>query len=224
MDAGDTLAARRTQVERRQTAEERILEAALELVAERGAIRMTLEDVGKRAGYSRALPAHYFGNKDGLIVQLIDHVFRHFRRLYFRGPRQPRGLSQVMAGVEAYVNGACDNPLPFKAFQILKAESSVTPANLALRSTLVAANEHSLHNLEHHIQAGIERGEISADIHVRGAAIVILGAMRGTLQQVFLDPDRYDADLWRASLLHLIRRALTARPRPDHPAFPPSRS
>ena len=52
----------RTQSDRRDTAEARILDAALRIVAERGTDGMTLAEVGEAAGYSRGLPAHYFGS------------------------------------------------------------------------------------------------------------------------------------------------------------------
>src|SRR5699024_4887137 len=64
---------RRTQAERRQEAEKRLLDAALEVVARRGSVRMTLAEVGEVAGYSRGLAAHRFGNKAGLLRALVAH-------------------------------------------------------------------------------------------------------------------------------------------------------
>jgi len=202
------VAGRRTQVERRQTAEERILEAALELIAEVGASKITLEDVGKRAGYSRGLPAHYFGNKEGLIVNLINEVIPRFRRLHFRGPRPTQGLARVISGVDAYVRGAGDDAPEYKAFQILMTDAIAPTKNDALRASLLASNEHALRSLEFHIRAGVEKGEIDADVNVRGAAIVILGAMRGTVEQFFLDPEKYAIEIWREQFLSVIERAL----------------
>ena len=53
---------RRTHAQRREQAEQRLLEAALGIVAQRGSIRMTLAEIGEAAGYSRGLPAHRFGS------------------------------------------------------------------------------------------------------------------------------------------------------------------
>ena len=54
---------RRTQEERREEAERRILEAATRIIGKTGVETFTLADVGEAAGYSRGLPAHYFKTK-----------------------------------------------------------------------------------------------------------------------------------------------------------------
>ena len=48
-----------------------ILAAARELFAERGFERTTMRDVGARAGVDPALIHHYFGTKDGLLVEAL---------------------------------------------------------------------------------------------------------------------------------------------------------
>ncbi|MFZ4685441.1 MAG: TetR family transcriptional regulator, partial [Hyphomonadaceae bacterium] len=65
----DTLVAsdRQTQAARRETAERAILEAAKRIVAERGLDELTLNEAGEAAGYSRALPAHYFGTRSAML-------------------------------------------------------------------------------------------------------------------------------------------------------------
>ena len=74
-EAAETLeATRQTQAERRETAERAILEAAKTIVAERGLDALTLHEAGEAAGYSRALPGHYFGTKSALVSALADHI------------------------------------------------------------------------------------------------------------------------------------------------------
>lgn len=58
---------RRTQVERRDEAERRILEAAALIVAENGLEAITLAEAGERAGYSRGLPSHYFKDRKSVV-------------------------------------------------------------------------------------------------------------------------------------------------------------
>lgn len=70
-------AKRRTQAERREEAEGKLLRAAIELLATRGYDGFTLAEVGKAAGYSRGLPAHYFGCKEELLA--ADTVFAWWR-------------------------------------------------------------------------------------------------------------------------------------------------
>jgi AcrR family transcriptional regulator len=49
-----------------------VLDAALELFAERGFERTTMRAVGTRAGVNPALIYHYFGDKDGLLAAAIE--------------------------------------------------------------------------------------------------------------------------------------------------------
>ena len=51
---------------------ERILQAAAELVAEKGAAGMSLDDVRKRTGASRSQLYHYFEDRDALVRAVID--------------------------------------------------------------------------------------------------------------------------------------------------------
>jgi AcrR family transcriptional regulator len=57
---------------RGEATRERILQAAAELVAEKGANGMSLDDVGERAGASRGQLYHYFEDRDDLVRSVID--------------------------------------------------------------------------------------------------------------------------------------------------------
>ncbi|MFC5747946.1 TetR/AcrR family transcriptional regulator [Actinomadura rugatobispora] len=65
---------RRTQVERRNDSEEALLEAAADLVAERGIERASLAGISDRAGASRGLASHHFGSKDALMARLAQRA------------------------------------------------------------------------------------------------------------------------------------------------------
>jgi AcrR family transcriptional regulator len=52
---------------------ERIVRAAAELVAERGAVATSLDDVRAATGASKSQLYHYFGDKHGLIEAVVDH-------------------------------------------------------------------------------------------------------------------------------------------------------
>src|SRR3984893_170687 len=51
---------------------ERILQAAAELIAEKGVAGMSLDDVRSRTGASRSQLYHYFENRDDLVHAVID--------------------------------------------------------------------------------------------------------------------------------------------------------
>ena len=58
--------------ERGRATRERILQAAAELVAEKGAAGMSLDDVRARTGASRSQLYHYFDDRDDLVRAVID--------------------------------------------------------------------------------------------------------------------------------------------------------
>ena len=53
---------------------EALLQAARELLAERGMPRVTLREVAERAGVQPALVNYYFGGKAGLLRAVVDEV------------------------------------------------------------------------------------------------------------------------------------------------------
>ena len=59
--------ARRTQRERREETERKVLAAATALIAERGSRALTLAEVGEAAGYSRGIVSHHFGSRENLL-------------------------------------------------------------------------------------------------------------------------------------------------------------
>src|SRR6476661_9688923 len=73
----------RTQEQRRIEAERRLVHAAAELVGEIGPARVTLANVGERAGYSRGLATHHFGSKGALMQRLVQAVTQQFREAMF---------------------------------------------------------------------------------------------------------------------------------------------
>jgi AcrR family transcriptional regulator len=52
---------------------ERIVRAAAELMAERGAAGTSLDDVRAATGASKSQLYHYFGDKHGLVAAVVDH-------------------------------------------------------------------------------------------------------------------------------------------------------
>jgi AcrR family transcriptional regulator len=66
---------RRTQAERSAAMRARLLDAAVECLAELGWARTTTTEVVRRAGVSRGAQVHHFPTKDDLVVAAVDHLF-----------------------------------------------------------------------------------------------------------------------------------------------------
>jgi AcrR family transcriptional regulator len=64
----------------------RVLDAARELFAERGAANVTMDDVAKRAGVAKGTLFHRFGDRSGLAQALVDEHERVLQDAIVHGP------------------------------------------------------------------------------------------------------------------------------------------
>ena len=86
-----------------------------------------------------------------------------------------------------------------------------------MREDFAAYNRSALSFFEHHIRAGIRNGEIPSEVDPAAMALLILGALRGTMLQWFLD-DRIDLARIRDQMLKIIDNTLTQQRKVNVPA------
>jgi len=98
----------RTQEQRRIDAERRLVRAAAELVGEIGPGRVTLANVGERAGYSRGLATHHFGSKGALMQRLVDAVTSQFRDAMFEQSQSDSPIDQLRHLIGFYIKVVSD--------------------------------------------------------------------------------------------------------------------
>ncbi|HEY9219087.1 MAG TPA: TetR/AcrR family transcriptional regulator [Phenylobacterium sp.] len=201
----------RTQAQRRQEAEERILRAAVGIISERGIDQLTLAEAGEQAGYSRALPAHYFGSREDLIVAVADHLVQGYRRRILTGPPGGvgRGLEGLIAGVAYYIDDNRQNLTRLRAFhEVLNAalnRPSVTPA-------IAQLDRDSAEGFSRSIQAAMRRGEVRPDLNPRAEGVLLLATLRGVMRQWMIAPERVDLDELKAELIAGLRRNWSPSP------------
>lgn len=203
-------APRRTQAERRAASRARMLDAALDLVAERRSLRFTLAEVGERAGYSRGLPGQAFETKTGLIEALAHHALV-LADADFPHTERGEGLTAVLATVRLLMLGGGGHERVHQAVQVMLAEAAAPGS--PHRAAMAELNRVSTGYLSKQLRLAAERGEIAADIDFRSQAALILGAVRGALLHSQIEPDRFD----RAALHRELERTLLAALRPATP-------
>jgi AcrR family transcriptional regulator len=196
---------RRSQAARRDEAEHRLLAAAVRLVAERGLERTTLSEVGEAAGYSRGLPAHYFGGKSGLIVTLAAHLIELFGRALDRAEHHGPGLERLLGAAAFYFDSAGRDRVGARALFVLLGEGLSNPL---VTDRLAELNARSAKSFEVNLRAGMDAGEIRPDIDEKSQAILILAALRGAIGQWLLAPDAIDLAALRDEFIASLRRSL----------------
>jgi TetR/AcrR family transcriptional repressor of nem operon len=185
-----------------QSTRRRIVQAAAELVAEKGAAAMSLDDVGQRAHASRSQLYHYFDDRDDLIRavvnattdsvllaqdELLEHldtwtgIDRWFRALVaFQEEREARGGCPIGSLV----------------------------GQLAERDPLARAGlADGFERWEAHLRDGLERmqtrGRLSANAHPASLATATMALLQGglLLTQVRRDPKQLRTALAAARVL-----------------------
>lgn len=198
--------ARRSHAERRETSERRLLEAALAIVARRGAVRMTLAEVGEAAGYSRGLPAHRFGSKAGLVHALAGYIGERFGEQRKQGPSRRPGLDAILGNIHFYFSRKGEAFVATRALLVMMTESSMAPAS-GLRDEVAAYNRSALAWFEQHIRLGMAQGEIAPGTDPAVTAVILLGAMRGVMLQWLVD-EQIDLAVVRDRLLQIAVQVL----------------
>jgi AcrR family transcriptional regulator len=182
--------------ERGRRTRERIVQAAAELVAERGAAGVSLDDVGSRAPASRSQLYHYFEDRDDLIRAVVaatcDAVLDGQGEL-LAGLDSWAGIERWMDALvamqlERQARGGC--PLGSLAGQLAEHDPRVR-----------AALEDGLERWEERVRAGLEalleRGELVDDARPAELAQATMALLQGglLLTQVRRDPGQLRAAL-----------------------------
>jgi AcrR family transcriptional regulator len=197
----------RTQAERRAEAERRMLQAAVRILAEKGFAALTLNEVGEAAGYSRGLPAHYFGRKDELLLAVGRYIVSRFSK----GLRRPRneppleGLPAILRTADYYLASVGQDPVTMRALLVILTETTSHPD---LFPALVELNRASVDGFAEQIRIGQRQGEIGPEIDPASHAVLILGQLRGIVTQWLIDRSTVDLDRVRASVALSLRRSL----------------
>ena len=196
---------RRSHAERRDEAEQRLLDAAVQLVAEQGLDRLTLASVGEAAGYSRGLPAHYFGSKSGLIVALARHLVEGFGRALERTEHHRPGLAHLLGTAAFYFDSARKDPAASRALFVLLGDALSNPL---IRDQIAALNARSAEAFAVNLRAASAAGDIRPDIDAAAQGFLVLSTLRGAVGQWLLAPEAIDLAVVRDEFVAALERSL----------------
>lgn len=175
---------RRTQEERRQESESRLLAAAVKLIAEKGANGFTLAEVGHEAGYSRSLPGHYYETKEALLARVVEHITRDSLAAITDPDAEP-GIESMRArwgralaaeGVDSYRTRA------------LYALFLGAMFDRELAKIMARYNQATVSRIADSLREAIARGDVRSDIDVEVEAQALLLFRRGSALVRFTDP------------------------------------
>ncbi|MEM7467640.1 MAG: TetR/AcrR family transcriptional regulator [Pseudomonadota bacterium] len=187
MDAKVATPPKRTQAERTAESDQKMLAAAIGLLAEKGAARTTLKEVGERAGYSRGLASYRFGSKAGLFGFLIRSVGEDWLGELESAVTDKVGVAAIAAATDAHYRFVSESADRIRAFYLLWFDS-IGPEP-ELRDVITKIHERRRADVATWIRLGIEAGDISADVNVDGIAEQFCATIIGIVYQWLATPN-----------------------------------
>jgi AcrR family transcriptional regulator len=194
---------RRTQQERSADSARRLLDAAIELIAEFGWERTTSAAISRRAGFSQSMVNVRYGSKEALLEALQrSYEERFVPDQYMAGS----GLERTLGQIERLREEARDNRDALRAFLMLCFET-IGPIT-SLRPWIEDWFDRYVANLAAAIDDGRRDGSIRAEVDARAEAQHFLDAGTGICFSWVLRPTANDFDAalteWAVRLQHWL--------------------
>jgi AcrR family transcriptional regulator len=195
---------RRTQQERRRLSHDRMLDAAVALIARQGSSRTTLSEIGERSGYTHGLVSHRFGSKGALVRALIHKLQADFMKSIEPALKGTKGLKALKLVCESYVRAAAKEER-LAMYALIGEALGPLPE---IKPDLAQADENFRRGLERRIEEGIRAGEIRAGIDPEAQSALIVATLRGLVIQRQLNPAAFKLDAVVKDMNRNLERAL----------------
>lgn len=180
---------RLTQHQRVEQSSRRLLQAAAELIVEKGWEATTAAEIGRRAGYSRAMVHARYGSKDA-ILEAFQQVY--VARLNPDPEPGTTGLQQVLAHFDRVQEIHAEDASVTRAMFVsaFEAVKTTSPLRNGVRDQLSAAAQKVAAGVRTGIADGSLRPDIDSDAVVRD----ITGSIFGIAFQWVVLPEQHDLD------------------------------
>lgn len=179
---------RRTQEERTALSDRRMVDAAIALIIESGLAGATLAAIGERAGYSRGLATHRFGNKAGLLAYVYEQVNAHWRERVQQAVGDATGIDALQRGLDALYGYVNEEPDEIRAMHLLR-YASIDPGS-DYRANVEKAHAAQRRDVQRWIEAGQAAGSVHRDVDAAMAAEVFLSSVDGLIYRWLVNPQR----------------------------------
>ena len=182
--------ARPTQQQRRELSHNRMLAAAVKLIARQGSSCTTLSQIGEASGYTHGLVSHRFGSKGRLVRTLIGKLQSDFAKSVLPALEGKKGIKALKLVSEKYLRAAAERDRLAMYVLIGEALGPVPE----IRPDLARADENFRRSIQRSIEEGIRSGEIRSTIDPRTQSALIIATLRGLVIQLLLNPNSFDVD------------------------------
>lgn len=191
------MASRRTEMT--QQSRQLLVDAATELFSERGYRQTSFEDIAARSGVSRGSIPWHFGNKDGLLAAVVEHVVDAMRAGFGHPEPGPDALDEALREAVAFTR------LPSTRLFITLLAEAVEPGSPLHQRY---ADLHQA--MRDQVRSWVTLVDLPAGIGAEELSTVLMGTLIGIHQQWRIAPDTVKLDATYATVRALFSAALGA--------------
>ncbi|MFO1376016.1 MAG: helix-turn-helix domain-containing protein [Steroidobacteraceae bacterium] len=202
---GDRRPVRRRQCDRTALSDARLTEAAIELIVRTGIHRTTLQAVGERAGYSRALATHRFGSKAGLFTHVLKTASADWLNRVQQAVGERVGVDALCAATDAGLRFIRERPDEVRAMYMLWFLSIDLVTDYG--PNIASVHRAQRRDAEHWIRAGQDAGQIDRRVDAARVAEQYVASMAGIAYQ-WLVNDGMDLEAMYGELEENLRARL----------------
>lgn len=211
---------KRSQAERREDSQARILAAANHLLIDKGFDRFSLHEVGRLAKCSHELVNFYFVNKDGLLKALAAHIIRNTSDELLSLDDTPNAFERLAKQILHIASISERDPTTFTAYLRMAGEA---PFSENFAELFRARRTQTIHIFLETIIAGKASGDIRRGVNADAIAHVCYDFVRGHVDRRLLDRHAENTDALIAiitTFIEIIRGQIAVRKRTDENGLP----
>lgn len=198
-----------TQPERVELSNRRLVQAAAELITEKGWEATTAAEIGRRAGYSRAMVHARYGSKDAILGAILQHG--DVQRLLPAPVQDATGMANAVAHFLRIEEMYRQDPEFLRAMFVMTFEAVKTTS--PVRALLQTWFERGVEAVEAGLRLGIADGSVRPDIDIERAVNDVSAAGFGIAFHWIVLAERYDLDRELAFARERIVRDYGVTPR-----------
>jgi AcrR family transcriptional regulator len=200
---------RRTQAQRREEAEQRILGAALDIIVARGLDALTLGDAGTRAGFSKNLPLHYFSTKNDLVAAVAKYILRTYGAELSERTKDMQGFAKLMASIGFYFDYPLQNSAVTRAYHIVLDSALSKPE---LRPLVAKIHRSGAQEIYSALKRALDAEAAGRSADLRTLSVLTYSALLGAVAQWLVDPKAINLPATRDAVISNLQAALGPRP------------
>jgi AcrR family transcriptional regulator len=178
-----------TQPERVELSNRKMLRAAADLIVEKGWEATTAAEIGRRAGYSRAMVHARYGSKDAILEAFLHE---YVKRLNPEPDPAATGMQQVLAHFDRIHEIYTEDRSLLRAMFVATFEAVKTTSPLRRRAR--AQMKSGGVKVEAGLRNGIDDGSVRGDVDIEPAVKDITAAVFGIAFQWLIVPEAHELE------------------------------